>query len=149
MVKLLSYWAHSWFAGAFCIGEWGEIALHPVYFLPDGDTFQFSDDFSRCFALHILTFAEYFYLHLPLGRHIINKWPNGVFSRSLNCLLHFLHHFCPSPASIFQSSSLIYWLVCKWPLSDSASSMIISIVGFTRIAVNFKFHSWFANFKLT
>ena len=23
------------------------------------------------------------------------------------------------------------------------------IVGFTRIAVNFKFHSWFANFKLT
>ena len=22
-------------------------------------------------------------------------------------------------------------------------------VGFTRIAVNFKFHSWFANFKLT
>ena len=26
---------------------------------------------------------------------------------------------------------------------------IFSIVGFTRIAVNFKFHSWFANFKLT
>ena len=24
-----------------------------------------------------------------------------------------------------------------------------TIVGFTRIAVNFKFHSWFANFKLT
>ena len=23
------------------------------------------------------------------------------------------------------------------------------VVGFTRIAVNFKFHSWFANFKLT
>ena len=23
------------------------------------------------------------------------------------------------------------------------------LVGFTRIAVNFKFHSWFANFKLT
>ena len=26
---------------------------------------------------------------------------------------------------------------------------IVLIVGFTRIAVNFKFHSWFANFKLT
>ena len=25
----------------------------------------------------------------------------------------------------------------------------ITIVGFTRIAVSFKFHSWFANFKLT
>ena len=24
----------------------------------------------------------------------------------------------------------------------------LSLVGFTRIAVNFKFHSWFANFKL-
>ena len=24
-----------------------------------------------------------------------------------------------------------------------------TLVGFTRIAVNFKFHSWFANFKLT
>ena len=25
----------------------------------------------------------------------------------------------------------------------------VLIVGFTHIAVNFKFHSWFANFKLT
>ena len=25
----------------------------------------------------------------------------------------------------------------------------LTIVGFTRIAVNFQFHSWFANFKLT
>ena len=24
-----------------------------------------------------------------------------------------------------------------------------SLVGFTRIAVNFKFHSWYRNFKLT
>ena len=26
---------------------------------------------------------------------------------------------------------------------------LVIVVGFTRIAVNFKFHSWFANFKLT
>ena len=30
-----------------------------------------------------------------------------------------------------------------------ALRVIITLVGFTRIAVNFKFHSWFANFKLT
>ena len=29
------------------------------------------------------------------------------------------------------------------------STLEQSLVGFTRIAVNFKFHSWFANFKLT
>ena len=27
--------------------------------------------------------------------------------------------------------------------------LMLSKVGFTHIAVNFKFHSWFANFKLT
>ena len=33
---------------------------------------------------------------------------------------------------------VMYWYAC-FP----------SLVGFTRIAVNFKFHSWFANFQLT
>ena len=32
---------------------------------------------------------------------------------------------------------------------ESLGEQIITIVGFTRIAVNFKFHSWFRNFKLT
>ena len=32
---------------------------------------------------------------------------------------------------------------------DYSRMHINAIVGFTRIAVNFKFHSWFANFKLT
>ena len=31
----------------------------------------------------------------------------------------------------------------------SYSALPVVVVGFTRIAVNFKFHSWFANFKLT
>ena len=34
----------------------------------------------------------------------------------------------------------------SWPI---VQQNIHILVGFTRIAVNFKFHSWFANFKLT
>ena len=39
------------------------------------------------------------------------------------------------------------WIFQKHMYVCDAIFMVI--VGFTRIAVNFKFHSWFANFKLT
>ena len=52
-----------------------------------------------------------------------------------------------------------YFTVCPWPrpkgnkkeeyVKSFKTELLHTIVGFTRIAVNFKFHSWFANFKLT
>ena len=39
---------------------------------------------------------------------------------------------------------------CPWYISiDSSQCVRLIVVGFTRIAVNFKFHSWIANLKLT
>ena len=49
--------------------------------------------------------------------------------------LHYIHVICPTIQNDFEHLQ--------------GSVLFISLVGFTHIAVNFKFHSWFANFKLT
>ena len=44
---------------------------------------------------------------------------------------------------------LSIWVVMMDIIITPLPTHSLTLVGFTRIAVNFKFHSWFANFKLT
>ena len=50
---------------------------------------------------------------------------------------------------IFQLQRLGGLYIYQESLKCKIVNLVVTIVGFTRIAVNFKFHSWFANFKLT
>ena len=61
----------------------------------------------------------------------------------MNILIMGLYHECLYALMFVHGINIkCHGFVLKWVDVDS-------LVGFTRIAANFKFHSWFASFKLT
>ena len=76
--------------------------------------------------------------------HLSLKDASGPISIVFETFNSFSWHMFSGLEMVWQRQTCLWWAACIILVL-----LIITIVGFTRIAVNFKFHSWFANFKLT